>query len=107
MTVKDLNQTVTYICHVVNVCFKLHKYFHDYCLLKMSDQLVVGIAFSCFRLKNYKNINFRYSMTLKQHDHQAVFVLLRRRGTQLTKTGLNAHQQTLHSCKTPQEKCES
>ena len=33
----------------------------------MSDQLVVGIAISCFWLKNYKNIVLRYSMTSKQY----------------------------------------
>ena len=33
----------------------------------MSDQLVVGIAFSCFWLKNNKKIVLRYSMTVKQY----------------------------------------
>ena len=32
----------------------------------MSDQLVVGIVFSCFWLKSYKNIVLRYSLTIKQ-----------------------------------------
>ena len=45
MSVTDLNQTVRYICHVVDVCSKLHKDFYDHCLLNMSDQLVVGIVF--------------------------------------------------------------
>ena len=107
MSVTDLNQTVTYKCHVADVCSKLHEDFHDYCLFNMSDQLVVGIAFSCFWLKNYKNIVLRYSMAIKQHDHQAVFVLLRQRVIQLTKNGLNAQQQSLHSCKIPQQICES
>ena len=48
MSVTDLNQTVRYLCHVNDVCSKLHKGFHDYCLSSVSDQLVVGIAFSCF-----------------------------------------------------------
>ena len=48
MNVTDLNQTVRYICHVVDVCSKLHRDFRDYCLFSMSDQLVVGIDFSCF-----------------------------------------------------------
>ena len=48
MNVTDLNQTVRYICHVVDVCSKLHRDFHDYFLFSMSDQLVVGIDFSCF-----------------------------------------------------------
>ena len=48
MNVTDLNQTVRYICHVVDVCYKLHRDFRDYCLFSMSDQLVVGIDFSCF-----------------------------------------------------------
>ena len=46
-SVTDLNQTVRYRCHVVDVCSKLHKEFHYCCLFNMSDQLVVGIAFSC------------------------------------------------------------
>ena len=48
MSVRDLNQTVRDICHVVDVCSNLHKVFHDYCLFKIFDQLVVGIVFSCF-----------------------------------------------------------
>ena len=48
MSVKDLHQTVRYICHVVEVCSKLHKDFHDYCLFNVSDQLVAGIVFGCF-----------------------------------------------------------
>ena len=63
MSVTDLNQTVSYISHVVDVCSKLHKDFHDFCLCNMSKQLVMGIVFSCFRLKNYKN-----TFAL-QHDH--------------------------------------
>ena len=46
--VTDLHQTVTYICHVVDVYSKLHEGFHDYCLPNMSDQLVVGNVFGCF-----------------------------------------------------------
>ena len=64
MSVTDLNQTLGY---VVDVCSKLHKDFHDNCLFSVSDQLVVGIVFSCFWLKNYKNIVLRYSMTIKQN----------------------------------------
>ena len=67
MSVTDLHQTVRYICHVVDVCSKLHEDFHDYCLFNMSDQLVVGIVIGCFRLKDYKNIVLRYSMTNKQY----------------------------------------
>ena len=48
MSVTDLNQTVRYICHVVDVCSNLHNDFHYYCLFNMSDQLVVGIVFDCF-----------------------------------------------------------
>ena len=64
MSVTDLNHTVSYIWHVVDVCFKLHKDFHDYCLFNMSNQLVVEIVFSCFSLKNYKNHTFAF-----QSDH--------------------------------------
>ena len=67
MSVTDLHQTVRYICHVVEVSSKLHEDFHDYCLFNMSDQLVVGIVFGCFWLKNYRNIVLRYSMTNKQY----------------------------------------
>ena len=62
MSITDLHQTVRYICHVVEVCFKLHKDFHDYCLFNVSDQLVVGIVFGCFCLKNCKNIVLRYKI---------------------------------------------
>ena len=47
LSVTDLHQTVRYICHVVEVCSKLHWDFHDYCLVNMSDQFVVRIAFGC------------------------------------------------------------
>ena len=66
LSVTDLNQTVRYLCHVVDVCSKFLD-FHDYCHFNMSDQLVVGIVFGCFWLKNYKNIVLRYSMTNKQY----------------------------------------
>ena len=58
MSVMDLNHAVRHLCHVVDVCSELLKDFHDYCFLNMSDQIVVGIAFSCFWLKNDKNIVF-------------------------------------------------
>ena len=67
MSATDHYQTVRYKCHVVDVCSKLNKDFNDYCLLNMSEQLVVGIVFGCFRWKNYKNIVLRYSMTNKQY----------------------------------------
>ena len=62
MSVTDLNQTVGYICHVVDVCSKLHNDFHNYCIFNMSGQLFFGID-GCFCLKNYKNIVLSYSMT--------------------------------------------
>ena len=67
MSVKDLNHAVRHLCHVVDVSSKLLKDFHDYCLFNMSDQIVVGIVFSSFWFKNYKNIVLRYSMTSKQY----------------------------------------
>ena len=48
MSVTDLNQTVSYICHVVDVCSNLHIDFHEYCVFNMSDQLLVGIVFGWF-----------------------------------------------------------
>ena len=63
----DLNQTVRYIGHVVDLCSKMHKDFYDHCLFSVSEQLVVGIVFSCFWLENYKNIVLRYGMTIKQN----------------------------------------
>ena len=54
------------IWDVVDVCSKLHEDSHDYCLFSMSHQLVVGILFSCFWLKNYKNVVSRHSMTIKK-----------------------------------------
>ena len=48
MNVRDLNHTVTHIRHVVHVFSKLLKDFHDYGLFNMSDQLFVGIVFSCY-----------------------------------------------------------
>ena len=66
MSATDLNHAGRQLCHVVDVCSKLLKDFHDYCLLNMSHQKVVGIVFSCFWLRNYKNIVLRQSMTSKQ-----------------------------------------
>ena len=48
MSFTDLNQTLRYLCHVVDVCSKMQKEFHDYCFVNMSNQLVVGIEFGCF-----------------------------------------------------------
>ena len=48
MSVTDLNRTVRDICHVVDICSKLHKDFYDYRLFNMFDQLVGGIVFGCF-----------------------------------------------------------
>ena len=62
MCATDLNHAVRHLCHVVDVCSKLLKDFHDYCLFNMSDQKVVGIVFSCFWWRNNKYIVLRYSM---------------------------------------------
>ena len=67
MSVTDLNHAVRHLFHVVDVCSKLLKDFHDYCLFNMSDQVVVGSGFSCFWLKNYINVVLRYRMTSKQY----------------------------------------
>ena len=63
----DLNHAVRHLYHLVDVCSKLLKDFHDYCLFNMSDQIVLGIVFNCFWLKNYINIVLRYSMTSKHY----------------------------------------
>ena len=39
MNVTDLNHAVGHLCHVVDVCSKLHKRFFDYCFFSVSDQL--------------------------------------------------------------------
>ena len=67
MSVTDLNHAVRRSFHV-DVCCKLLKAFYDYRLFNMSDQIVVGIVFNCFWLKNYKSRVLRYSMTSKQHS---------------------------------------
>ena len=67
MSVTDLNHAVRHLYHLVDVCSKLLKDFHDFWLFNMSDQIVVGIVSNCFWLKNYKNIVLRYSMTSKQY----------------------------------------
>ena len=67
MNVTDLNNAVRHLCHVVEVCSKLVMILHNYCLVIMSDQIAVGIVFSCFWLKNYKDIVLRYSMTSQQY----------------------------------------
>ena len=48
MSVADLNHTVRHLCHVVDVCSKILKDFHDYCLSNMSDQKLVGIVLVVF-----------------------------------------------------------
>ena len=97
MSVTDLNHAVRHLCHIADVCSKVLKDFHDYCLFNMSDQVVVGIVFSCFWFKNYENIVLRYSMTSKQYF--CVRELLN-----YLKKGLNAQQWRLHHCKTPHKK---
>ena len=67
MSVTDINHAVRHLCHVVGVCSKLLKDFHEYCLFNMSDQIFVRIASSCFWLKSYKNIVLRYRMVRKQN----------------------------------------
>ena len=42
MSATDLNHAVGHLCHVVGVCSKLHKEFHDYCFFSLSDQLVAS-----------------------------------------------------------------
>ena len=58
MSVTDLNHAVRHLCHVVDVCSKLLKYFHDYCLFNMSKQIVVGIVFSLFLVEELQKQSF-------------------------------------------------
>ena len=95
MSITDVNHAVRHLCHVVDVCSKLLKDFHDYCLFNMSDQIVVGIVFSCFWLKNYKNIVLRYSMTSKQTS----------KSSSNNKNSLNPQQRSLHDYKIPHSTC--
>ena len=67
MGVTDLSHAVRLLYHLVDLCSKLLKDFHDYWLFNMSDQIVLGIVFNCFWLKNYINIVLRYSMTSKHY----------------------------------------
>ena len=48
MSVTDLNHAVRHLCLLVDVCSKLLKDFHDYCLSNMSDQKFVGIFLDVF-----------------------------------------------------------
>ena len=48
MSATDLNRAVRHLCHVVDVCSKLHEDFHGYCLFNMFNQLVMEMVRSCF-----------------------------------------------------------
>ena len=96
MIVTDLNNAATHLCHIVDVCSKVLKVFHDYCLFNMSNQTAAGIGFSCFWLKNYKNIVLRYSVTIKQY-----FCV--EESLKCWKICLNAQRWSLHDCKIPQK----
>ena len=67
MSVTELNHAVGHLCHVVDVYSKLLKDFNDYSLFNVSDQLVVGLVFSCFWLINNKNMVLLYSMNINQY----------------------------------------
>ena len=67
MSVTDLNHAVRNLYHLVDVCSKILKHSHEFWLFNMSDQIVVGIVFKYFWLKNYKNEVLRYSVTSKQY----------------------------------------
>ena len=60
MSVTDLNHAVGQLPQVVDVCYKLQKFF----LWLMFFHRVWSI--SCLWLKNYKNVILSYSMTIKQ-----------------------------------------
>ena len=100
MSVTDLNHTIVHVCHLIDVFLKLLKVFHDYCLFKVSDQLVVGICFYLLLIENYRN-----KILALQQNHSSE--LLRRTVTQITKNGLNAQQLRQKDGKLPQKACES
>ena len=58
MSVTDLNHAVRHLCYIVDVYSEMLKVCHDYCLFNMSDQKVVGIAFSCFLVEKLQNHSF-------------------------------------------------
>ena len=41
-SVTDHNHAVGHLCHVVDVCSKLHKDFYDYCYFSVSDHTVTS-----------------------------------------------------------------
>ena len=63
LSATDFNHAVRHLCHVVDVCSKLLKDFHDIFLNNIPYQKVVEIVFTCFWLRNYKNIVLRYNLT--------------------------------------------
>ena len=58
MSATDLNHAVRPLCHVVDVCSKLLKDFHDSCVFKMSDQIVAGIVFQLFLVEELQKHGF-------------------------------------------------
>ena len=60
MSATDLNHAVRPLCHVVDVCSKLHKDFHDNCLFNMSNQLA---SRKCF-----KGINISRQLVCENHS---------------------------------------
>ena len=42
VSVTHLSLAVGHLCHVVDVCSKLHTNFFDYCFFSVSDQLVTS-----------------------------------------------------------------
>ena len=98
MSVTDLNQTVSDIWHVVDVCTKLHKDFHDFCFFNLFDQLVGGIVFNCLWLKKLQK---QFCVTAR--PLRITFVS---KCHKTNKKGLDEQQQSLQNCKKPQQICK-
>ena len=63
MSATDLSHAVRHLCHVVEVCSKLMKDFHDYCPFNMSDQKSRGKCFQLFLIEKLQKHSFAL-----QHD---------------------------------------
>ena len=64
MSVTELNHAVRYLCHVVEVCSKLLKVFHDYCLLTCLVNQSLELSLVASDRKTKRNILLRTALLL-------------------------------------------